>query len=263
LLVKIGLTAYDVLTRKNRMVPRHSFSSREEALAKRPSLDPSLICTATYYDAWISYPERLCLELILDGEAACPDAKALSYVSVEGVGEGRVLLRDGVSGEGVALRPRVVVNATGAWIDFTNKRLGHETKMMGGTKGAHLVLDNDELLEALDGDMIYYETSDGRVSVALPWLGKALIGSTDIPVEDPSKARCEEDEIEYILSALGEALPAVRLDRRQVVSFFSGVRPLPRSDAASTTAISRDHSCPVLEASGEIPFPIYSLIGGK
>jgi len=263
LLVKLGLTFYDVFTRKNRLVPRHTFASRAKALAQRPLLNPNLVCTATYHDAWIGYPERLCLEVILDAEALCPEAKALNYVTVQGVAGDSVSVRDELSGETFEVRPQTLVNATGAWIDFTNQGLGRETEMIGGTKGAHLVLDNDQLLEVLDGDMIYYETPDGRVSVALPWLGKALIGSTDIPVEDPDDARCEEDEIDYILSAVAEAVPDVRLERSQIVSCFSGVRPLPRSNAASTVQISRDHSCKVLEPKDGASIPIFSLVGGK
>ena len=244
-------------------MPRHTMTSRAKSLAKRPMLDPDIVCTATYYDAWISYPERLCLELILDAEALCPEAKALNYTSVDGASADTVSLKDGVSGETFQVRPRTVVNATGAWIDFANRELGHETRQIGGTKGAHLVLDNDQLLEALDGGMTYYETPDGRVSVALPWLGKALIGSTDIRTDNPDEARCEDDEIDYILSAAARAFPGISLDRSQIVSYFSGVRPLPRSESASTVQISRDHSCPVIEPTGTIHFPVYPMVGGK
>ena len=263
LMVKAGLTLYDVFTRRSRAMPRHRFASRSKSLAKRPLLNPDLVCTATYYDAWISYPERLCLDAILDGEAFCAEAKAVNYVSVEHAAGCCVTLRDEVSGETFEVRPKTVVNATGARIDFTNEQLGLDTRMMGGTKGAHLVLANDELLQALDGDMIYYETPDGRVSVALPWLGKVLVGSTDIRVDDPDDARCEDSEVDYILSNVGEAFPGIRLDRGQVLSHFSGVRPLPRSDGAATVQISRRHRCAVTEPGEKIGFPVYSLIGGK
>ena len=263
LLVKAGLTLYDIFTWKSRAMPRHRFTSRAKSLAKRPSLNPGLVCTATYYDAWISYPERLCLDVILDGEAFCPEAKAVNYVSVDGAAGEGVTLRDEVTGDTFEVRPKTVINATGAWIDFTNERLGRDTEMMGGTKGAHLVLDNDELLQALDGDMIYYETPDGRVSVGMAWLGRALIGSTDIHIDDPDDARCEEDEVDYILSNVGEAFPGIRLDRSQILSRFSGVRPLPRSERGSTVQISRHHRCAVVEPDHKIGFPIFSLIGGK
>ena len=263
IMVKIGLTFYDLFTRKHRIMPKHRFASRNEAMERRPALHPETICTATYYDAWISYPERLCLELVLDAQATCPAARALNYASLRSATGSHVVLRDERTGKDIRVRPRVVVNATGAWIDLTNRRIGPETQLIGGTKGAHLVLDSPDLLAALDGEMIYYETPDGRVSVALPWLGKALVGSTDIRVDNPDDARCEEDEVDYILASIGEALPGVNVSRADIVSRFSGVRPLRYSNESTTGQVSRNHLCDVIEPDGETGFPILSMVGGK
>ena len=263
LMVKTGLTFYDVFTRKTRLMPRHKFTSRAEALAKRPALDPNIIGTATYHDAWISYPERLCLELLLDGEELFPQARAINYVSLQSGAGDMVSLRDELSGDVLRVRPQAVVNATGAWIDFANRALTHETKMIGGTKGSHLVLDNPDLYEALQGEMIYYETDDGRVSVALPWLGKALIGSTDIRIDNPDEVRCDDDEIKYILDAIRAVFPGLQVDRSDVVSHFCGVRPLKYSDASATVQVSRDHLCSRIEPTAGVRFPVYALIGGK
>ena len=183
-------------------------------------LNPNLLKTATYYDAWISYPERLCVELLLDGEDLWPQANAINYVSLQGGSGTTVTVRDECTGEVIEVRPKVLVNATGAWIDFTNRALGCTTRMISGTKGAHLVVDNPKLMESLRGEMIYYETADGRVSIALPWLGKALIGSTDIRVDDPDKVRCEDDEIDYMLESIRQVLPDLKIERSEIVSTF-------------------------------------------
>ena len=113
LLIKTGLTLYDFLAGRNSPLPRHRFRSRRAALALRPALNPEVICTATYYDARITYPERLCLELVLDAEAACPEAHALNYVRLQSAAGGTVVLRDEISGETCEVRPRIVVNADG------------------------------------------------------------------------------------------------------------------------------------------------------
>jgi len=261
-MVKLGLTFYDIFTRKMRLMPKHKFTSRTESLKKRPLLHPDILKTATYYDAWISYPERLCLELLLDGEGAGDDAKAVNYVIPTGADGDTVTLRDELTGDELAVKPNVVVNATGAWIDFTNKTFGHDTQFIGGTKGAHLVLDNPELYETFQGEMIYYETADGRVSIALPWLGKALIGSTDIRVDNPDDVRVTEEEIEYILGSIRKVLPELHIDRSQIVSYFTGVRPLKHGGGA-TVQVSRDHHCSVVEPTDQVRFPIWSLVGGK
>jgi glycerol-3-phosphate dehydrogenase len=262
LLIKTGLLLYDLLAGRNSPLPRHRFRSRRAALALRPALNPDVICTATYYDARITYPERLCLELVQDAEAACPGARALNYVRPLSAAGGAVVLRDEVSGETCEVKPRIVVNATGAWIDFTNRGLGRESRFIGGTKGSHIVLDHPELVQATGDEMIYFANRDGRICIFYAVQGKIIAGATDIPTEDP-EAVCDEAEVDYILEAMRLAFPSIRVDRSHVVFRFCGVRPLPRSDALTPGQISRDHSYPVLAPRNGVDFPIYSLVGGK
>jgi glycerol-3-phosphate dehydrogenase len=262
LLIKTGLMLYDFMAGRKSPLPRHRFRFRRAALGLRPALNPEVICTATYYDAKITYPERLCLELVLDAEAACPGARALNYVRPESASGGAVVLRDEVSGETCEVRPRIVVNATGPWIDFTNRGLGHASGFIGGTKGSHIVLDHPELVRATGDEMIYFVNRDGRICIFYVVQGKVIAGATDIPAEDP-EAVCDDAEVDYILEAMRLAFPAIRVDRSQVVFRFCGVRPLPRSDALTPGQISRDHSFPVLAPGNGIDFPIYSLVGGK
>jgi len=265
LLCKIGLSLYDLLAGGHQILPAHHFKPRHASLAEHPHLHPGIVCTATYYDAWISYPERLCVELVLDAESQSPTARALNYVCLEGATGNKVVLKDEISGERWEVKPRIVVNATGAWIDFTNRRLGQQTQYIGGTKGSHLVLDHPELLEATQGEMLYFANADGRICIFYPVYGKVIAGSTDIPVSDPEKAFCEEDEVDYILESVRQVFPALPcpLDRSNIVYRFCGVRPLPHSDSFTPGEISRDHSCEVLPADNGIDFPVYSLIGGK
>jgi len=262
-MIKVGLNMYEKFAEHNRQMPKHHFTSRAEAFKRRPGLHPKTIGTVTYYDGWISYPERLCMEVITDAESACETARALNYVSARSSLGDTVTLRDEIGGQDIEVRPKVVVNAAGAWIDFANENLGHPSKLIAGTKGAHLVLENDELLEALDGEMLFYETPDGRAVVALPWLGKPLIGSTDIPVDHPDTARCDDDEIDYMIGCLSHVLPDIKIDRSQILSVFSGVRPLKAAAAETTGQMSRSHFTHVSGPTETVNFPVFSLVGGK
>jgi glycerol-3-phosphate dehydrogenase len=260
---KIGLSLYDQFAGRQNPLPRHRFRSRRTSLAVRPQLDKGIVCTATYYDACIGYPERLGLELVLDAEQECPSVHALNYVRALGTDGDAVVLADEISGRSFAIKPRVVVNASGAWIDFTNRALQRESQYIGGTKGSHIVIDHPELLHATQGQMLYFENADGRICIFYPVYGKVIAGSTDIPVSDPDTAICERDEVDYILESIRRVFPAIRLDTSHIVYRFCGVRPLPRSNSATPGEISRDHLCAVLPAQNGIKFPVYSLIGGK
>ncbi len=261
--VKLGLSFYDFYVRHQRLVPKHSFESAKKALRRMPGLSPLIVCTATYFDAWITHPERLCHELVSDARAAAPSSTtALNYVAATGIQNGAVALRCQVTGRTFAVRPKILINAGGPWIDEVNSALGESSAFIGGTKGSHLVLDYPELHRALDGQVLY-ENPDARVCLVFPFHDKVIVGSTDIPVRSPEDAICDESEIEYILDSVRQILPGFQFHRSQIVAKFSGVRPLPRSNASTPGQVSRDHSCQVLPPSTDRAFPIFSLVGGK
>lgn len=262
-LVKIGLTFYDLFTARRHVLPTHHFAGREEALQLRPELHPDIVCTATYHDAQVSLPERLCLELIADGCGAHPGARAINYTALHGRAGDRIELRDVESSRTYTIRPRVVINATGGWIDFANASLGTTTRWIGGTKGSHLVVDHPALMTACRDEQIFYENPDGRVCIFFPVNGRVLVGSTDIRIDNPDNAVCDDREIDYMLESVRTVFPKLKLGREHVLSHFCGVRPLPASDDGFTGRISRDHSCRALPADETRPWPVYAMIGGK
>ncbi len=259
----IGLTAYDIYTRSGRMVPKRTFSTRRKTLESLPGLGSGVVGAASYWDAQISYPERLALELIQDGEAASRTATALNYVSFVEMSDGDgVVVRDEVTGDRATLHPRIVVNATGGWIDLTNAALGARTRSIDGVKGSHLVIDDPGLHDELAGRMVYFENSDQRICIVCPWQGKVLAGSTELPIANPDEAVCTPEERQYILDSLAEVFPHRSIDPASIVSTFSGVRPLLAGDSETSNEMSRDHACTEVSVPGS-SLPIYSMPGGK
>ena len=255
--LKLGLSFYDIYTRGKGGLPKHAFWSGRNAKARFP-FRPEVRCAATYYDGQVSHPERIVTEMFEDVARAGAHAVALNYLEVTGIGA-EVTLHDGLDGREIALRPEIVINATGAWIDRTNARAGVQSDMVQGTKGAHLVLDHPELRDMLGDDMVYYENIDGRICIMFCLHGRVLIGSTDIKVPDPDTVRCEADEQAYILEGLSWVLPGMTVRPEQVLHVFAGVRPLPISGAGTTGQIPRGHFNRWTE--GDVP--ILSMIGGK
>jgi glycerol-3-phosphate dehydrogenase len=263
LAVKIGLAVYDQLSRRRRTMPRHVFRGRDETARLWPDLPPSVRFSATYHDAWISFPERLGIELIRDGLDAHPRALAVNHLAATRRDGDRIVLTDALTRTEVAITADVILNATGAWVDETNSALAapdaRPDPLVGGTKGSHLILDHPELMRALNGHMIYFENVDGRVCIVFPYLGRVLLGSTDIRVDRPGDVRCEDEEVAYILKSLSYVFPAIPVAPEQTVYRYSGVRPLPRSNASFTGRISRDHFVDEIPGSP----PALCLVGGK
>lgn len=262
LITEIGLRLYDFFGSRERVMPRHGLTLRRKSLAGLPALKPDIVATGSYYDAAVTQPERLGLELVLDGSRANSGSIALTHTAVAGRdGEG-IRLRDEPTGAEVRLTADVVVNAGGAWIDQVNAALGIDRKYIGGTKGSHLILDNPELVRQLDGRMVYFGSADGRICLVYPYFGHALVGSTDIRADDPDNVACDEAEAEYMLDVLADMFPGIDVAPGQVVYRYCGVRPLPAADAADPGNISRDHSIgqDILPGTS---VPVFSLIGGK
>ena len=262
LLVKIGLMLYDFHGRRARVMPRHTMMGRTGALADIPALTPNIKAVGTYYDAAITMPERLVLELVQDGLALSPDSEALNWTPLTGQQNG-VLELAGPDGKVRRVHADLVVNAAGPWIDRVSAVLGLNTALIGGTKGAHILLDHPDLLRQLDGRMIYFEGNDGRILLVFPYEGKALVGSTDIAADDPDAVICTAEETAYFMQALQDLLPRLAFDESQIVYAYSGIRPLPNSASTVPGLISRDHSAPVAEPAQGRPFPVISLVGGK
>ncbi|MGR7921456.1 glycerol-3-phosphate dehydrogenase/oxidase [Zobellella sp. An-6] len=261
-LVKIGLRLYDYFGAQNRVMPRHRMLSKKRALSILPNLTNRIVAAGVYYDAKVNYPERLVLELVQDGLGANPKARALNYTRVLGQTSGIVELQ-GDSGQRYRVQPKIVVNAAGPWIDKVNQSLGVQSTLIGGTKGSHVIIDHPELAQQLKDQMIYFEADDGRICLIFEYLGRLILGSSDIPHDDPDQVGCTEAELQYFLNSVRALLPGTQITQEQIVYAYSGIRPLPRSQAREPGLISRDHSAPRIDATPERPFSILSLVGGK
>ncbi len=263
IIIKLGLTLYDAYVRGDSSMPPHRFDDRQSALKNWPALNPEVLFAATYYDGAMTSPERLALEILLDGENEGDHARALNYLSAIGSEGDQVKLRDEISSEEFFIKPEIIINAGGPWIDFVNQGLSHKTGLIGGTKGSHLIVNHPELRKAIGDHEIFFEYSDGRIVLIFPYLDEqVMIGSTDIRIEDPDQALCTEEEIDYILGMVPRVFPEIKVSKDQIIFQFSGVRPLPVAKG-STGQISRDHSLEILEKSGLNPWPILSMVGGK
>ena len=266
-IIKLGLMMYDAYTGRSatRTVPRHQFMLRAESLRRWPKLNPNIATTAVYYDGLISNPERLALEIALDAEAESPNARMLNYVSLAGAEKDSVILKDELTGETYTVRPKLLINATGPWIDVANGKLGISSRYIAGTKGSHVIVDHPELRAATGSNEFFFENKDGRIMWICPMYDRVLIGTSDIKIEDPDDIHCTDEEVEYFLELVTQVFPSIKVSKEHIIFKFTGVRPLGSSGEAKTTAqYSRDHHIEVLSGDHtKLSFPVYSLVGGK
>jgi glycerol-3-phosphate dehydrogenase len=189
----------------------------------------------------------------------------LNYVSLAGAEKDSVTLKDELTGETYTVCPKLLINATGPWIDVANRKIGISSKYIAGTKGSHVIVDHPELRAATGSNEFFFENKDGRIMWICPMYDRVLIGTSDIKIEDPDDIHCTDEEVEYFLELVTQVFPSIKVSKEHIVFQFTGVRPLGSSGEAKTTAqYSRDHHIEVLSGDQtKLSFPVYSLVGGK
>ena len=102
-------------------------------------------------------------------------------------------------------------------------------------------------------------TSDGRVIFFLPWQGNTIAGTTDSPAAVESEPKAQEDEIRWVLEEVRRYLsPDIKVRRGDVLSAWSGLRPLVRNpNAARTEGLVRNHMIHVSDSG------LLTIAGGK
>jgi glycerol-3-phosphate dehydrogenase len=271
-LVRTGLWMYDRYAR-DRSLPAHRVVPRDDptAIAVDAAAYPWL---CAYWDAQVRFPERFCIALLRDAQRAAAEHDAAFRVLTYH----RAVRRDGefelvpeFAGLAAAFpldqstkrcKPTLVVNATGASVDRTLQMLDVASPpLMGPTKGSHFITFHAGLVAALGCRALYAEAADGRPVFVLPLGDGVLVGTTDLPFEAPPETAVpSSDELDYLVGTVNHLLPQIALRRDDIDFYYAGVRPLPRTDAASPAGVTRRHWIAEQQVGA---IPMLSVIGGK
>jgi glycerol-3-phosphate dehydrogenase len=263
--IRAGLVAYDLLS-LDKSLARHRMLSPAEAIARAPGLNvEGLKGAGLYYDAQVEYAERLVVENALSAREH--GAVVLTYARVE------QLITEGGAVRGVEFtdlrgggrhtaRAPLVVNVAGPWVDevLAGVSSGQAQKLIGGTKGSHIVVAP---FPGAPATALYTEAhEDARPFFIIPWDGKYLVGTTDTRYEgDLDRVEADEREIDYLLNETNRLIPSARLARSNVLYTYAGVRPLPRLSEGGEAGLTRRHF--IHRNMAGFPRGLVSIVGGK
>jgi glycerol-3-phosphate dehydrogenase len=136
------------------------------------------------------------------------------------------------------IKAKHFVNATGPWSEqFMNHFDKPMPKNLYPTKGVHLVFKKSRfpIREAF-----YFDTRDGRMVFAIPRNEHVYLGTTDTPFNgDVRLPDVDDDDIKYLLKAANFQFKGLQLDKADIVSCWSGVRPLIQEPGKKPGEISR------------------------
>ena len=262
LLIRLGMIAYDILS-FNKLLPRHDMLGRDEIKKEEPGLrDEGLRAAARYYDAQVTFAERLVLENLLAARSAGAVVKTYCEVDEIRTCDGAVDSIRYIDRAGHTHEVGVdsIVNAAGPWVDEVLKIAPRTAKrFVGGTKGSHIVVDP---FNGAPKDAFYVEAeADGRPFFIIPWNDQYLIGTTDIRYDDSlDNIRASRAEVDYLIWETNRVFPEASLTVADINYAYAGVRPLPYREKGPESAITRRH---IIKVNRKIAKGLVSIIGGK
>ncbi|MUU70579.1 glycerol-3-phosphate dehydrogenase [Pseudarthrobacter sp. GA104] len=262
-LIRIGMFLYDALS-FDKKTQGHEVLDRNAILRRFPGISPDGLRGAVVFtDGQVEYAERLCTEVAIAAAGAGAVIRTKARVEEPLLEGGRVVgvrYRDTLTDEMHEVRAPIVLNVAGPWIDRIFRRGAPEQpRLNGGTKGSHLIVDR---FPGAPDDVVYYESKkDGRLVLVIPWMGRYLIGTTDLRFDaDPGEARCDADEMDYLLGEVNELIPGAHLTPKDVLFTYSGVRPLPYAPDVEEWEIPRSHV--LHDHAPDLP-GLITVVGGK
>ncbi|WP_153731356.1 glycerol-3-phosphate dehydrogenase/oxidase [Sporosarcina obsidiansis] len=235
-----GLLAYDLLAGV-KQGERREMLTKEETLSLEPLLKRDRLLGGGRYVEYQTDDARLTIEVLK--KAAELGALCVNYVKCEQFNFEKnqvvgAVVRDQLTGENFSIAASLVINASGPWVDELQQKVNSkQKKQLHISKGVHIVVDQSifPLQQA-----IYFDNADGRMLFAIPRDSKTYIGTTDtFYSKDKQHPIATEEDISYIVEAVNEVFPDVRLNRRAVESTWAGIRPLIAQEGKDPSEISR------------------------
>ena len=239
----------------------HQYLPKNALLMMAPWVREQGLRGATHFMDAVVDDARLVLRLIQ--QAMSKGGTALNYVQAKGVlmskGLARgLLLHDMVTGQEAGVFARTVINASGAWADRLRGQVGGG-KDIRPLRGSHLVFPFWRLPVAQSITLMHPE--DRRPVFIFPWEGVTVVGTTDLDHSHDlnEEPRITDEEVNYLLAIVEHQFPSLAVSRQDIVSTFSGIRPvvhLKKHGKVDPSKERREHS--IWEEKGLI-----SIGGGK
>lgn len=236
--MRAGLTLYDGFARKRLCYAL----SADETARYTPGISTEGLQAAYSFQDADTDDARLVLRVLRD--AQCHGGHAMNYVRVQELlrEDGKVCgvsVEDRVLAETHALRCKAVINATGVWAEKFTTDAEHKNQIRP-LRGSHLLVPQWRF--PLGQGVSWQHHEDHRNVFVYPWANMALIGTTDL--DHTQDLDCEPahtaDEARYLIDAVNQRFPSLKLTKSDVVSTYSGVRPVISSGHADPSAESRE-----------------------
>jgi glycerol-3-phosphate dehydrogenase len=233
-----GVAEEDWAPDRHRTIPGAEAAELIPALANRDPNEAYLFYDCQTDDA------RLVLTVLGEAErfgAVFVNGAEVLELRSDGGRAAGVICADTESGERFEVRAPNVVNATGVWADRIRPEeilTEEEVPRIAPSRGTHVTISQDLL--PLERAACIVPAGEERTIFALPWYGRALIGTTDNDYEgDLARVEPSGEDIEYLLDATNSFF-GTEIGAADLTGAYAGVRPLiSTGDPRKSVDISR------------------------
>ena len=242
-MIKMGLVMYDKLSGKRRLGV-HRWVSKRTVLSRMPGLRGEGLAGA--YSFWDGQMDDLELGRWALQQAQAAGVCLRARCEVARVGEGGELR----TANGERLRFEAICNVAGPWAEgllaASGLRTRHHLRLV---RGSHILVDGE-----LPCGMLVQAPADNRVCFILPYLGRVMVGTTEVEHTLGEPIACSAAERDYLLDTYNAYFER-GIDASAVRASFAGVRPL-LAQPGDPNANTREHA---IERHGRV----VTVFGGK
>lgn len=267
-LLRLGLFLYDHIGGRKALPPTRELDLRLDGAGD--VLKSDFVKAFEYSDCWVDDARLVVLnacDAANRGASIHVHTEVIAAVFKSGAWE--VTVRDFISGGEKKIRSKIIVNATGCWMDLNllkifKEREDNNTRLI---QGSHIVIK-----KKFEHDRAYiFQNKDKRIFFAIPYCDQfTLIGTTDREYSgDLEKIRVAGEEIDYLCSCASEyfSKPVAKED---IVWSYSGIRPLYGGGEGKAQEVTRDYVLQVKQIKdtartkgGEDKGVLINVLGGK
>ncbi len=241
--MSLGMWLYDALSQFE-APEMHQRWDKQQAMQEMSILaEPGLKGAFAYYDAYMD-DDRLVLETFRSAHrlgACCVNyLKAGALRLTDGKVSG-LEVEDQYSKEKFVIKAQHIISTVGPWTDV----IGHQwfskwKNIMRPSKGIHLTLSKERL--PIQDAVVMVSDDEKRIVFAIPRHEMVIIGTTDTDFKgDPASVHTDRQDVEYLLNIVGEYFPGAKIEEKDILSSYAGVRPLVHDGSETESKTSREH----------------------
>ncbi len=243
-MIRAGLYLYDFLaTSLHARAFRTSQAFNLRTHAYGSPLNENYLLGVLYSDGWVQ-DSRLVILNAMDARTRGADIRTRTKCTgIKPMEDGgwAVDIENKLNGRRETVKARLVVNAAGPWV-HSFLESSHLTS--GATPSIRLVQGSHIIVPRLhDGEQAYMlQQPDRRIVFAIPYENNfTLIGTTETDFAgDAAKPRISDAEIDYLINASNTYFRK-QISRKDIVSTYSGVRPLLADENQDARKVTRDY----------------------